>query len=143
LWHISILSFPSGDMAIFFQISSISLWQYDHFFSKFKNKKFKFKNENVQFVFKFFLWHKRIFFLDPRLLNLLKDCKNYLFTLTKKIVIYCIPPPAGRVHRKRASQCVLCTMYLYTATDQLVFISDCQKKKNVFISGLWYMLLRE
>jgi hypothetical protein len=34
------------------------------------------------FHFKFSLWHK-CFFLDPRLPNLLIDCKNYIVTLIK------------------------------------------------------------
>jgi hypothetical protein len=64
-------------------------------FSKFKNKNFNSNFRNENFHFKFFLWHKLIFFLGPRLLNLLKDC-TFL-----ALVMYCIPPPDGGDHRKR------------------------------------------
>jgi hypothetical protein len=58
-------------------------------FSKFKNQNFNsnFRNKkNKFFSFQIFLWHKR-FFLGPRLPNLLKDCENYRFTLTKNSYI--------------------------------------------------------
>jgi hypothetical protein len=55
------------------------------------------------------LWHKWIF-LDPRLQKL----PIYLY---QKIVIYCIPPPDGMVHHKRALSCGqhARTMHMYVA----------------------------
>jgi hypothetical protein len=88
----------TSDMAKFFQISiqisKLIFFQIFPFpssgmaklFSRFKNKNFQFKFQKQfffqNFQFKFSLWYKQ-FFLGPRLPNLLKDCKNYLFTLTK------------------------------------------------------------
>jgi hypothetical protein len=71
-WHISIFSFPSGGMPIFFKFQnlfstfSISLWWYGQLFLKFKNKNFSFQILKMKifknFHFKFSLWHKQIFF---------------------------------------------------------------------------------
>jgi hypothetical protein len=69
--------FRTGDMAKFFKIQ--------------KQKKIQFKFQNK--MFSNFPCGTNVFFLGVRLPNLLKDFKNYLFTLNKKIAIYCIPPP--------------------------------------------------
>jgi hypothetical protein len=53
------------------------------------------------FSFQLFLVGINKKILALRLQNLLKICEKYLYTL-KKIVVYCIPPPDGIVHHKRA-----------------------------------------
>jgi hypothetical protein len=91
-WHISVFfSFPPGDMAKYFQISKFIFTFFpfpsggmDKIFSKFKTKFFNSNFENVSF--QIFLVAQTIFFLDPSLPNLLKDCKKYLFILTKIVI---------------------------------------------------------
>jgi transposase-like protein len=46
-----------------------------------------FKNKKIQFKFQKCFFHFNDFFHGPRLPNLLKDCKNYLFTLIKNSYI--------------------------------------------------------
>jgi hypothetical protein len=111
-------SFSFQIFVTYFKISNfnpnfkIDFFNFFHFlwpiFSKFKNKNFNsnFKNDFFQnFSFLIFLMTWRKIFLSSRLPNLLKDCKNYLFTL-KKIVLYSIPPLDDMVHRKRAPPCL-------------------------------------
>jgi hypothetical protein len=70
------------------------------FFQNSKTKIFisNFKND---FFFQIFHGGINVLFLDPRLPNLFKIYKNYLFTLTKNS-IYCIPLRGGMVYHKRA-----------------------------------------
>jgi hypothetical protein len=95
-----------------FQISiQISKLIFPHFFHFLWPIIFtKFKKNSIQiskmiFFSKFFIlnfpYDINKFFLSPRLPNLLKDYKNYLFILTK-IILYCIPPLGDTVHRKRS-----------------------------------------
>jgi hypothetical protein len=71
------------------------------FFFKIRKQKFQFKFQKW-FFSKFFILIFSCgineFFLDPRLPNLLKDCKNYLFTLTKNSHI--LHTTIGGGHRK-------------------------------------------
>jgi hypothetical protein len=81
--YFKMFKFQSKFQNHFFSFFSIF---YGHFFSKFENKNFNsnFKND---FFPKFFIsnfpYGLNNFFLSPRLPNLLKYCKNYLFILTK------------------------------------------------------------
>jgi hypothetical protein len=76
-------------MVKYFQISkknsifSTSLGGMTKFFQIQKQKKFNsnFKNDFLKFSFQNFLVAQTIFFLGPRLANLLKNYENYLFTL--------------------------------------------------------------
>jgi hypothetical protein len=70
-FKIDFFQFPSGGMAKLFQNSKIKIFN-----SNFKNEKFSF------FSFQKFLEALAIF-SRPMLPNLLKDCKNYLFTISK------------------------------------------------------------
>jgi hypothetical protein len=97
------ISFPFDGMAKSFQISKSSyLFNFSHFalvvwptFSKFKNKNFQLKFQKQ--IMSNFPCGLNDFFLGQRFLNLLKDCKNYLFTF-KKIAIHCILSLSGMVH---------------------------------------------
>jgi hypothetical protein len=65
------------------QIVAISLWCYGQYFFKFGKQKFSFQISKKIF-FQNFHGDINNFFLDPRLPNLFKIYKNYLFTLTKR-----------------------------------------------------------
>jgi hypothetical protein len=98
-WKFSIFSFQifvTNFKIFFFQIFSI---YYGEFFG-FKIQKQKI-NSNFKKDFSNFPYDINEFFLSSRLLNLVKDCKNYLFALTK-IVLYCIPPLGDMINHKRA-----------------------------------------
>jgi hypothetical protein len=102
LWHISIFSFHSGGTAIFFSNFKNNIFLQNFLFQNSKKNQFKIQNQFFFkiFHFKFSLWHKR-FFLCPRLPNLLKDCKNYLFTLFQNShILNTIISFGGMVHRK-------------------------------------------
>jgi hypothetical protein len=76
----SIFPFPSHGMAKIF---------------KFQKQKFSIqisKTKKINFLFQIFLVASKIFFSALKLPNLLKDCKNYLFTLTKNSHILHITP---------------------------------------------------
>jgi hypothetical protein len=117
-WKFSIFSFQISVLYIFF----ISLWWYGQIYSNFKidffskfsislwwygQKNFEVQKQKISIqVSKIFFFISNFpcgrnnFFLYPRLPNLLKDCNNHLFTLTKNCYYY-ISPPGAMIHRKR------------------------------------------
>jgi hypothetical protein len=114
-WFFSIFSFPSGGMVKFFKIQkqkfSIQIS---------RTKKFKFFNFK-----KFSLWHKW-FISRPEVAKFVKNCKNYLFILTKNSHILHI---SGMVYRKRAQlamghwKIIRCALLI--SAHSLQFIGPC------------------
>jgi hypothetical protein len=103
------------------------------FFSKFKNKKFNsnFKNENFsKFQISNFPCGINVFFSTrgPRLPNLLKNCKKYLFTLKKQSYT------GNMVHRKYSlfnfsrtcSGLFFCCDWYTKSTSSQFFLSEAK-----------------
>jgi hypothetical protein len=86
-WHISKFSNFNPNFKIVFFSFFHFLWP---FFFKNQKQKFQFKFQNWFFSKIFisnFPYDINKFFLSPKLPNLLKECKNYIFTLTKNSLI--------------------------------------------------------
>jgi hypothetical protein len=84
----------------FFSKFSISLWWYGQKNFEVQKQKISIQVSKIFFFISNFPCGRNNFFLYPRLPNLLKDCNNHLFTLTKNCYYY-ISPPGAMIHRKR------------------------------------------
>jgi hypothetical protein len=90
-FHLPLVVRPKFSNSIqncFFSIFSISLWWDGQIFFKIRKQNFQFKFQKRFFKnlsIPKFSCGINDFFLGPRSPNLLKDCKNYLFTLKKSL----------------------------------------------------------